>query len=67
MLSVCLHRRFRLTFDFNYFTIGRLDKLTAAHFKRRKSSQTSGGGCPNLFPISANVSVVIEGVLVAAF
>ena len=54
-----------LTFDFCrlHFTIRRLDKVTAVHCQRRTSTQTSNDGCPKLFPISDNVSVVIQGVL----
>ena len=44
-----------------------LDKVTAAHCKRRTSTRTSSSGCPKLFPISDNVSVVIQGVLVQHF
>ena len=47
-----------------HFTIGRLDKLTAVHCKRRTSTRTSSNGCPKLLPISDNVSVIIQGVLV---
>ena len=50
-----------------HFTIERLDKVTAAHCKRRTSTRTSSNGCPKLFPISDNVSVVIQGVLVQHF
>ena len=50
----------RLTFAFYNL---RLDKLAVVHCKRRTSTRRSGGGCPKLFPISDNVSVVIQGVL----
>ena len=60
-----------LTFDFSvsrlHFTIGRLDKLIAVHYKRRTSTRTSSDGCRKLLPISDNVSVVIQGVLVQHF
>ena len=38
--------------------------LTMVHCKRRTSSQTSCNGCPKLFSISDNVSVVMHGVLI---
>ena len=52
-----------------HFTIGRLDKLTTVHCKRRSrtSTRTSSDGCPKLLPISDNVSVVILGALVHHF
>ena len=50
-----------------HFKTGQLDKLTAIHYKRRTSTWTSRDGCPMLLPISDNVSVVIQGVLVQHF
>ena len=50
-----------------HFTTKRLDKLTAVHSKRRTSTRTSSDGCSKLFPISDNVSVVIQDVLVQHF
>ena len=47
-----------------HFTIGRIDKLTADHCKRRTSTRTPSNRCLKLFPITDNVSVVIQGVLV---
>ena len=49
-----------------YYFYG-LDKLTTVHCKRLTSTRTSSDGCPKLFPISDNVSMVIQGVLVQHF
>ena len=59
--------RFTCTVWRLHFTVGRLDKLTAVHCKRQTSTRTSSDRCPKLFPISDNVSVVKQGVLMQHF
>ena len=52
----------RLTFAFYNWT------ARQGHIRSMQTSNVnSGDGCPKLFPISGNASVVIQGVLVQHF
>ena len=43
-----------------YLKTGRLDKLIVVHCQRRTTTRTPSYGCPKLFLISDNVSVVTQ-------